>query len=225
MIDRILRVDGRPLGCILTLPGRGGTGRSLAEIYKGAELKKTMIVGMTPHPEWYPAPHGPDDQIDAVTGLTHAVKMVEKVLKKIRKGFGIKKEEVVLVGFSAGGVVALETMARSKYPFAAVVCHSGAILDPQNFPVCKFKKVPIYTTHCCDDDTFSWLDRYCVLCTTLKDRGYYQIALEHARGGHAIFKQDIIEIANGVGSWQPSLARHLGYSADWRHSQAHLALP
>jgi predicted esterase len=223
MIDRILRVRKKPLGCILCLPGREDTGRNLAEIYKGAELRQTMIVGMTPKYEWYPAPNGPNDQTEAIAGLSGAVEMVEKVLTKIRKGFGVKKEQVVLVGFSAGAVVALETFARSKYPFAAVVCHSGAILDHENFPHCKFTTVPVFATHCQDDTVFSCKERFWPMCDTLEHCGYNLIPMEHRKGNHSIFKQDIIQIASGKHlPSEESLARRLGYPEDWRHSQEDL---
>jgi predicted esterase len=213
MIDRIIRVNGKPRGCLLLLPDRGQTGRDLAAIYQGAELKKTMIVGVTPRPEWYPDPDEGAPGEEVITGVFKSAMRVSGILGRIEKGFGIKNKDVVIVGFGAGAAVALQVAAGESSHLAGAVIHSGANLGVMPYARDADKKMPIITTHCTDDPTFKWDECYLPLREKLKNLEYWHVPLEHAKGGHCIFKTDIIKIA-GV------LAKVLGYPDTWRHSKA-----
>ncbi|MGH7175378.1 MAG: alpha/beta hydrolase [Minisyncoccia bacterium] len=186
----------------------------MAEIYRATALKQTLIVGMTPKGQWYPPPHSPDDQAEALAGMSGAVGMVDDVLKRLRRAFGIKREQVVLAGFSAGGVVALESMIQTPYPFAAVVCHSGVVLEPRRIPPCGHS-TKVVLTHSKDDKLFKWEKRYLPSKRALIDQGYHLALIEHESGGHCIFKDDMVYIAN-------LLAMILGYPSGWRHPMTDL---
>jgi predicted esterase len=217
MIDRILRTGRKPKGCILCLPGRYGKGRHMAEAYRGAGLGRTLIVGMTPGNGWYPPPHGADDQADSVAGLPAAVEMLDGVLRRIRRSMGICREEVVLAGFSAGASVALECLNVTRYPFAAVVCHAGFALEPDKI-LRRRHDTPIILAHCKDDRIVKWDQRYAPTKASLEAAGYEVAAIERTSGGHALFKDDLVRVANFI-------APLIGYHSDWRHPMTDLIQP
>lgn len=193
MIDRILRSRKKPLGCVLTLPGRGGTGKEMVEFYKQSELTKSLIVGVTPpNRQWYPLPNGVEDQKEAVGGLNDAVTNVFKTLSKVRRSFGITSRNTALVGFSAGAVVALQVAAHSEHPFAAVLCHSGAILEPDKLPPCKHPSTKIMLIHSRDDTCFYWDERYIPMKEALLAKGYNFTSLERETGNHGLYRDDIV---------------------------------
>jgi len=214
MIDRILRTPGRPKGCILCLPGRYTKGRDLAEVYRGLMLNRTMIVGVTPKKEWFPAARTPDDQQEAIDGLPGAVKMLDSVLRRLRRGMGINRENVVLVGVNSGATVALEAMTTTRHPFAAVVCHNGTTLDPKRL-IPKIHDTKVILAHSKDDRLYKWGRRYMPMKTAMEAAGYDITAIEREAGGHGIFKDDLIRIAN-------LLAPVLGYPSEWRHPMTDL---
>jgi len=193
MIDRILRSRKKPLGCVVTLPGRDGTGKEMVELYKQSGLTKSLIVGVTPpNRQWYPLPNGAGDQKAAVSGIDAAVVNVFKTLSRIRRNFGITSRNTALAGFSAGAVVALQVAARSEHPFAAVLCHSGAILEPDKLPPCKHPSTKILLIHSRDDTCFYWEERYLPMKAALKAKGYNFMCLERDTGNHGLYRADMI---------------------------------
>ena len=214
VIDRILRARKKPLGCIVTLPGRGGTGRGMVDIYKQTELDKSLIIGITPsEKQWYPLPNGVEDQQAAVAGLDNAIENISGTLKRIRRSFGVVSRNTVLAGFSAGAVVALQIAALSEFPFAAVICHSGAILEPNKLPQCKHPSTKIMLVHSQDDTCFFWDERYLPMKKALQEKGYDFVSLERRVGNHGIYRPEIVM----AGTF---LAPILGYPKNWTHSEA-----
>jgi predicted esterase len=213
LIDRIVRARKKPLGCILALPGRGGSGKEMVEIYKHSELRKSTFIGVTPKMrQWYPMPNGANDQEAAISGLDEAVENIYKTLRRIRRGFGVLSRDTALVGFSAGAVVALQAAVRSDYPFAAVVCHSGAVLEPDKLPYCKHPETKILLIHSQDDTCFYWDERYMPMKQSLKTKGYNFISVEHKVGNHNLYRSDIVMSSM-------FLAPLLRYPATWKHSE------
>jgi len=181
-----------PTSCLLVLPGRMQSGFQFANWYRHAVLNNTMIIGVTPKDrEWYPMPNGVADQADALRGLTPATKAIENVLQDIEKYFGFTSEDIALVGYSAGAVVALETLARTKKRFAAIVSHAGAILDPQQFGDAP-NDTPVHLIHSIDDGTFEWNERYVPSKLALLEKGYNASFCEKTHGGHGIQYPDIL---------------------------------
>ncbi len=187
----VFNSQNNPNGCILALPGRGGTGTNMAMLYRYANLHKVMIVGVTPEKfEWYPQPYGAFDQEDAVLGLDKAIISVDRILWKIENKFGIPKERTAIVGFSAGGVMAIQAGINLPYNFAGIVCHGGAILEPNKVPSCN-KDTPILLIHATDDEAFGWDERYLPMKDSLITNGYKVKTHERIFGGHRVLYRDI----------------------------------
>lgn len=200
-----------PKSAILVLPGRGQHGFYLGDLWsKHAELHHTMIVCITPVGlQWYPLPIGPYDQDEAVSGLEHSRLEIERVLKRMKNEMCIAREKTALVGFSAGGVMALYTAMHSASPLAGVVCHGGAILEPYEVPKCKFLETPFVLTHAHDDNDFDWFERYLPMKSSLQKNSYNLKSFERYSGGHMVFESDIYASAY-------ELSDRLDYSQEWR---------
>jgi phospholipase/carboxylesterase len=172
--------------CILCLPGRGNHGIELARIYKLLGLN-ALIIGITPkNREWYPMPNGVGDQELAIEGLEPARIAVEHIVNKIWQRYGISRDKIALVGYSAGAVVGLLTSMYSHAPFGCVVSHAGAILDPAMVSECQFPECPILLAHSQDDIIFDWQERYLPMLESLQNNGYRVYTTTETNAGHGI---------------------------------------
>lgn len=183
----------KPKYAVICVPGRSNDGAMFArDYYEASKLKDTVFVGPTPDGyAWYPMPIDSTNQQNAVLGLPKAVKALESVQQAVEKRFGIGKSKTALVGFSAGGVVAIQTAAYSEKSYSSVVCHSGAILEPDDLPVCSHYNCPVLLTHTKDDYCFDWFERYLPMKTALIKKGYPAYVLEKNEGGHQVSKYDM----------------------------------
>jgi len=178
--------------CILILPGRDQYAQELAEAWINPNFNKTVIVGITPKNfQWYPQPFNPLDQNEAVAGLNRARIIIEAMLDRIEDEFNIPRLKTALVGFSAGGVMANYVATHSEFELAGVVCHAGAILEPNEIPQCKFADMPIVLTHCMDDQVFDWNERYRPMKNGLQNKNYNVSFLENQWGNHSLKMSDV----------------------------------
>jgi predicted esterase len=171
------------------LPGRGGDGRDFAKIYEAhSELNDVLIIGLTPRGYgWYPSPMKyPISQ--TAKGIRYSIKKIEKAIKKLQKACKFTKDKTVLAGFSAGGVLAIQTAINSKEPYAGVIVHSGAIYEPNKMPTCR-QTTPFLLTHGKQDDMFEWDERYVPMKQILLNLKY-PVCCSEREGKHACIKKD-----------------------------------
>lgn len=179
---------------VLLLPGRGQMPRDILSVYHAHSSLKSTFIAIKPENEWYPLPRGANDQTEAVFGLSMLLPSFDRLIKKIEDKFDLKRKKIGLVGFSAGAVIAIQTAIYSDEPFAAVVSHAGAILEPDSLPVAEHK-TPFLLTHSKDDNCFSWDERYLPMRAALEKQGYNVECKEHESNGHSVTAEDI-EIAS-----------------------------
>jgi predicted esterase len=201
----------KPRNCIVALPGRGIQASTMLEFCKDFGLEETLLIVLRPFNwAWYPQPNSSLDQKAAVNGLGRAKNNIEEALATIKKGWGFKKEQITLLGFSAGAVMSLYTAMHSKLSFASAVSLGGAIFEPEKVPQCKHPITKILLCHNQDDDCFNWFERYLPMKKSLSDNGYDVTVRERSRGGHWLSKLDVINVSNFLGPI-------LGYGEDWEH--------
>lgn len=186
----------KPDFCVICVPGRGQDGSNFARAYhEVAGFKNTVFVGPTPHGyAWYPMPFSATDQTRALLGLPIARNAINAVADAISKKFDLPRSKMAILGFSAGGVMAIETASHSEEPFALVASHAGAILEPKNLPYCQCPDTPVILTHNRDDECFEWYERYVPMKTALKNQGYQTLTLERRFGGHRVLPQDMEQV-------------------------------
>lgn len=208
-----MNADRKPDNAMLVLPGRSGFGEELAYKYAGSELGNTLFIGITPKKfEWYPMPNGAEDQNAAIEGVWPAFETITRTIDRITHRYGIPRERIGVTGFSAGGVMSIQTVALSDTPLAAGICHCGAILDVDALPEAKHE-TPLLIFHNKDDYCFDWDERYVPMKKALKERGYKCFFVERERGGHHVHWADVIV----AGHW---LSRVFDYPKEWKHSRS-----
>ena len=147
-----------PIGTVILLTGRGGKAETLVLKYKQF-LDKSRLIGIQPIFEWYPMPNGANDQDEAVKGLAESIQKLKDHIDEIKNQYNLTYEEIALIGFSAGAVMAIQIATVFNETFAFVVSHNGAILEPEEIKECSLK-TPIMLIHSKNDDCFSWEERY-----------------------------------------------------------------
>lgn len=188
-----------PMGCVLALPGRGIPGQMMENFLGHSALNRSLQVVLEPENfQWYPAPNGANDQARAIGGLATAVNVIEAAVKKIEKGWGIKKDKIGIVGFSAGAVMAIQLLAHSSKPYAGILGLQGAILDPESLPKAKHK-TPVMIQHNMDDECFSWGERYLPMKHALIRQDYNTKFVEGWAGGHNLSHEEVVLTRNFFG--------------------------
>jgi len=200
MISRwiVKEPQGARKGCIIALSGRGASLGMLDEFCHYMEVPQTLVISAEPNELcWYPQPNGANDQALAIKGLELAVDALGKYIAKVQRAFRLRRNKIVLLGFSAGAVMALQMAIRSDKPFAAAISLCGAILEPHKVPEAK-NTTPILLRHAADDTCFSWEERYLPMKEALSDQGYDLYVSERNRGGHTVDMEDVEVVSNFV---------------------------
>lgn len=207
--------DKECLGTIILMVGRGGRAIDMLRNYQRfCELDKTRLIAVEPFDEWYPAPRSSEDQDEAIWGLKVSVPEFDSFVSKLESDFSTTRSEIVLSGFSAGAVMGIQVAAYSEKPFAAVVCHNGAILNPNELPHAKHD-TPFFLIHAKDDQCFSWEERYVPMKKALEEKEYNLETCEKEDGDHCMSNYDIADSAI-------FLANILKYPQEWTHSVQHI---
>jgi len=179
------------LNMAVLLPGRGQPSEDMLARYdRYAELDYTLLLAVEPVEEWYPAPKGANNQMEAVWGLKLSVPDFNDFVEKIEQEYQIPRSKIALVGFSAGAVMAIQAAAWTNRPYAAVVAHNGAILDPADLPQAKHD-TPFLLLHNKNDDCFSWDERYLPMKVAMVNKKYNLEVIENELGGHYISPEDV----------------------------------
>ena len=186
--------------CLILLPGRFGSALHIMHLYESAVLEETTLVGIEPENEWYPLPNGVGDQQDSILGMKKTRKILSKTIHKIQKHLGFTSRQVALVGFSAGGVMAIQCAIHTQERFAGVVVHSGAILQPRKIPPTRFADLPFLLIHNRQDECFSWDERYIPMKKALLKRGYLVQTIERdsPEYSHNLSNEDIISATSFI---------------------------
>jgi len=182
-------------GAIIALPGRGVPGTIMLRFCKDMELRRTMFAAVEPYKlAWYPQPFGPNDQYAAVAGMENSLEVLQDAIERFMQWQDLKPEETVLLGFSAGSVMALQLAMRSEEKWAACVSLAGAILEPEKVEPAK-NETPIILQHNADDDCFKWHERYLPMREALEDNGYAVTRLERPFGRHTLYINDAVNVS------------------------------
>ena len=192
------------LGLVILLPGRGQSAFDMISHYdRAANLGCMRLVAVEPIDEWYPAPKGANDQMEAVWGLKLTVPDFDNFVSEIENEYDVDRANIVLAGFSAGAVLAIQVAADTDRPFGAVVAHNGAILEPENMLPAR-NDTPYLVFHNMDDDCFEWEERYLPMKLSLVINDYHVDYIESEIGGHYIAREDV----EAAGRWIKKTLNH-----------------
>lgn len=134
---RALKFKGTPLNeakaAVLMLHGRGDSARgilSLADVLAtaGVAYAAPEAEGNTWYPHSFLTPLERNEP-----QLSSALKAVQDALSELEAA-GIARENTVLLGFSQGACLALESAARNATRYGGVIALSGGLIGPDGTP-------------------------------------------------------------------------------------------
>lgn len=194
---------------IFFLPGRNNDYSELQEIYskpivefnnEKEYLTKSILVGINPpHGVWYPMPKGPKNQKDAVSGMIANSYYLDQEINDFLNKREIAAEKTVLIGHSAGAVMAIHVGTNFKNKLAGIVSHSGCLLEPNLLEQAKYD-TPFYLIHSKDDNCFTWSERYLPTKNALKNKGY-NIHVNESGYGHQVDPLNVRHSLENIAAW------------------------
>ena len=180
-----------PLGLVLLFPGRGQSGKNILNIYnKFSNLKEFTLIAIEPFIEWYPAPHGANNQKEAIDGIKKSISQLDDFIFDIEDRLKINRSKTILAGFSAGAVMAIQLAVHAYIHFNSVISHNGAILNPEELPEAIYP-TNYLLVHNENDDCFSWDERYLPMKKSLLKKDYNLEVFESQTGGHFMQIKDV----------------------------------
>ncbi|MBJ3763514.1 prolyl oligopeptidase family serine peptidase [Maribius pontilimi] len=103
--------------------------------------------------QWFPIPWlDGSDPAAAESAMDAAVADLNAYLDDLMVDEGIEADQLVLMGFSQGTMMALHVALRREYPVAALVGFSGRLLRPESLEAELRSKPPVLLIHGDQDD-------------------------------------------------------------------------
>lgn len=191
------------VGTIVLLPGRSQPAPDILNRYnRYSNINDMRFIAIEPIEEWYPIPNGVNNQIEAVWGLKLSVSELDEFISRLQVEYEIERSSIVLAGFSAGAVMAIQLATSAETPFKAVVGHNGAILEPDELPQ-STSNTKFLILHNQKDERFSWNERYIPMKNALTHKGYDLTIIENSPG-HCMTSEDVQK----AGTWIKDLFNH-----------------
>lgn len=192
MIEKTLIHHGRSSEyCLVGLCGRGMGVGSMASLFEEIECPYSYLSIQPKNYRWYEQPFSPEDQDAALESQKENILILNEYLDKNLKFLGFDTEKVIIFGFSAGGVMAIQHLATANKKYAGVACLSGAILSPNDLPEAK-NDTRVLLKHSKDDDCFDWYERYLPMKNALLEKNYNLSVCELNYGGHSFTAKDVM---------------------------------
>ena len=157
-------VSGEMRSAVVFLHGYGANGADLLGLADplGEHLPDTLFVapdapesvaGMPNGYQWFPIPWiDSSSEEEAARGMAQAVSDLNAYLDALMVDEDLLPEQVVLLGFSQGTMMALHVAARREDELAGVVGFSGRLLSPESLKDETVSRPPILLVHGDQDD-------------------------------------------------------------------------
>ncbi|ETX16540.1 phospholipase [Roseivivax halodurans JCM 10272] len=157
-------VSGDTRSAVVFLHGYGANGADLLGLADplGEHLPDTLFVApdapeaCAVNPmglQWFPIPWiDGSSQEEAETGMHAAAKDLDAFLDALMVDEDLMPEQVALVGFSQGTMMALHVAPRREDPVAGIVAFSGRVLQPELLADEAISRPPVLLVHGDQDD-------------------------------------------------------------------------
>ncbi|QOL79813.1 alpha/beta hydrolase [Pseudooceanicola spongiae] len=165
--ERKLPVSGETRSIVVFLHGYGANGADLLGLADpmGEHLPDTLFVApdapetVPSSPmgfQWFPIPwlDGSSEE-EAERGMAAAVQDLDAFLDALMVDEDVMPEQVALVGFSQGSMMALHVAPRREDAVSGVVSFSGRLLRPETLADELTVRMPILLVHGDEDDVVS----------------------------------------------------------------------
>ncbi len=186
--------EGKATRLVVLLHGYGSDGNDLISLgqYFQPQMPNTMFVAPNAHQrselnpagyQWFPL--ALDREMSRLTGAESARPVIVDFLTSLWAQTGLSAADTFLVGFSQGGMMALNVGLRLDEDLLGIVSFSGGLIGPENGLKGIIAKPPICLVHGTADDVVPMS-----LSTNSKtnlDALGYRVALHLNQGsGHTI---------------------------------------
>lgn len=162
--ERVEPASGETRSAVVFLHGYGANGRDLIGLAEplAEHLPDTLFLapdapescdGAPMGLQWFPIPwiDGSSEEM-ARDGLLRAAADLDAFLDGVMVDEDLLPEQVALLGFSQGSMMALHVAPRRPDPVAAVVAFSGRLLEPGDLPDEARSRPPVLLVHGDRDD-------------------------------------------------------------------------
>ncbi|AJE47238.1 alpha/beta hydrolase [Celeribacter indicus] len=157
-------VSGRAGSAVVFVHGYGADGNDLLGLADplGEHLPDTLCfapdapercIGNPMGFQWFPIPwiDGSSEE-EARAGMMRAVDELNDYLDTLLVDYGLEPDQLALVGFSQGTMMALHVAPRREDPVACVVGFSGRLLEPEMLEDEMRVKMPVLLLHGEEDE-------------------------------------------------------------------------
>lgn len=157
-------LSGETRSCVVFLHGYGANGADLLGLADplAEHLPDTLFVapdapeacaGAPFGFQWFPIPwiDGSSEE-ESMQGMARAVRDLDAFLDALMVDQDLMPEQVALVGFSQGTMMALHVAPRREDELAGVVGFSGRLLDPESLTDEVQSRPPVLLLHGDEDD-------------------------------------------------------------------------
>ncbi|MBP1804472.1 alpha/beta hydrolase [Rubellimicrobium aerolatum] len=162
--ERVEPLSGETRSALILLHGYGANGRDLIGLAEplGEHLPDTLFLspdapesceGAPMGLQWFPIPwiDGSSEEM-ARNGLLAAAADLQAFLDGVMVDEDLLPEQVALLGFSQGSMMALHAAPRREEPVAAIVAFSGRLLEPELLADEAQSRPPVLLIHGDRDD-------------------------------------------------------------------------
>ena len=195
---RVEPVSGETRSAVVLLHGYGANGQDLLGLADplGEHLPDTLFIapdaperidGAPFGYQWFPIPwiDGSSEE-EAEAGLNRATEDLQAFLDGVMVDEDLLPEQVILLGFSQGSMMALHAAPRREDPVAGVVAFSGRLLQPESLMDEAQCRPPVLLIHGDADEVVS-VDSLPKAAEALQNAGWEEVYAHIMRGtGHGI---------------------------------------
>ncbi len=195
---RVDPVSGEVRSAVILLHGYGANGADLLGLADplGEHLPDTLFIapdapeacaGAPMGFQWFPIPwiDGSSEE-ESRQGLLRAAEDLQSFIDGVMVDEDLLPEQVILLGFSQGTMMALHCAPRREDAVAGVVAFSGRLLDPEGLELETESRPPVLLIHG-DQDEVVPVQALPEAAQALQDAGWEEVYAHIMRGtGHGI---------------------------------------
>ncbi|MBV7409967.1 alpha/beta hydrolase [Maritimibacter sp. DP1N21-5] len=157
--------------------------------------------------QWFPIPWlDGSSQEAAEAGAAAAQEDIDAFLDIVMQAEEIGPEQLVVVGFSQGTMMSLQTLPQRDAPIAGLVAFSGRLLDPEHFAEHVKVRLPVLLIHGTADEMVPF-NHFHEAGAILQDAGFTVYGHVQEGTGHGI-------APDGLGAALSFMAERLGVPLD-----------
>jgi phospholipase/carboxylesterase len=168
---------------------------SMLFIIPNAPTRPITINNSMPMNAWYDL-YALSDTIDRkidYTGINGSVNLLESLITDTITKYKIKSSDIILGGFSQGGVMSYMMALKSQYKFAGVIALSCYLPTTINSTDNTNITTPIFAAHGVNDDVVAY--QLGNNAFTQFANAKYQIKWQQYQSGHTITREELKDIS------------------------------